>query len=1157
VTTFVDAALAAIADGFDELRTGLADAESLRLLLENFGWNPGPMIDPARFAQVRQIFESEITLLNQLRQQHPDYAAIVPSIVKTLRGARSPLTTWPAPLNSPAFWTDSPSGRSFPKDLLDAVIWNMLEMRAPALFGLLRLSGVLRVQPRPDVPGTATSAPRIAYSQRVIQWNQFGQLIADPAGALAATYKWDTAGESFKATDFLEAAAALFTGLPAASAVLKASDGIYTHYYDAGLPTSPVELHQFSVIPLDLRTSATNAQADCRVSLNVVPIPPRGTRTGEPVGLSVFPLVTGTLGGALTVADGVTISIAGNYSAVPLLAEIRTSGVDLEFPLGALQTVDASARVDAVAKNAPWRLLGSSSGPRIEMSRMHMGISAYGTPAQPTFEAELSIDKAELVIDFGEGDGFLQRLLGGVAQRADVALALVWSNHGGFRLEGHGGLEMVIPVHQTLFGAVTVDTVKVGLKSQPEGFTLAAVMTASAVLGPITAAVKDVGLGLLFKPTDDSNGNLGVLDVELGFRPPDGAGLSLDAGAVIGAGYLERRAGGEYGGIVQLAFSDLAIIGQGLIKPSAKDFSMVIIVSVTFSPVIQLSWGFTLSGVGGLVAVNRTMNVEFLRDGLKTGALDALLFPEDPVANGPAILNTMGQAFPAKPGRFVVGPIVRIGWGTPNLIIADIGIMIELPQPIRLVLIGQIAALLPSPDDPVCELHIDVLGVLDFEQRSLSIDATLYRSKLLTYTLSGDAALRWLWGNNAQFALSLGGFHPRFTPPPKFPSLRRLTLNLIDRDNLQLDCKVYQAITSNTVQFGARAELYASCSVASIEGEVGFDALIQLSPFHFEVDIDGHVSAEAYHRTVASVKVHASLSGPTPWHINGKASFHVLRWDPSVHFERTWGREDDAHVPRIDPLPPFLEAVGRAEAWGAAFPETEWPVETLKPLPSENGPQDPLTMPVVIHPVADLQILQTVLPLDFGMECFGSGKLKEHDRVVISQVRLGGAGAARTEVYGQFALASYENLSQSRRLSSASFVDLVSGAGVAARVVAGAAAPAYEITYEQKITLADGSSPVETPPPGKHHPRDFQGIMKKIEGRRIKGLPPSVRVGTGDPRIKVTEPTFNLVDSRTLKPVGGVASPLSYAKAKAGMAAPVMAAPGVPAVTIPSFEVPR
>ena len=94
-------------------------------------------------------------------------------------------------------------------------------------------------------------------------------------------------------------------------------------------------------------------------------------------------------------------------------------------------------------------------------------------------------------------------------------------------------------------------------------------------------------------------------------------------------------------------------------------------------------------------------------------------------------------------------------------------------------------------------------------------------------------AMRMNWEGSPNFALAVGGLHPAFNPPPNFPKLARIAISLASGDNPRLRCEAYFALTANTVQFGARMELYASASGFSIQGETGFDVLIQLDPFMF------------------------------------------------------------------------------------------------------------------------------------------------------------------------------------------------------------------------------------------------------------------------------------------------------------------------------------
>ena len=50
-----------------------------------------------------------------------------------------------------------------------------------------------------------------------------------------------------------------------------------------------------------------------------------------------------------------------------------------------------------------------------------------------------------------------------------------------------------------------------------------------------------MGFTLTLSLPPDHHGNVGPLDVALAFKPPNGVGLSLDAGVVIGGGYPLHR----------------------------------------------------------------------------------------------------------------------------------------------------------------------------------------------------------------------------------------------------------------------------------------------------------------------------------------------------------------------------------------------------------------------------------------------------------------------------------------------------------------------------------------------------------------------------------------------------------------------------------------
>jgi hypothetical protein len=183
-----------------------------------------------------------------------------------------------------------------------------------------------------------------------------------------------------------------------------------------------------------------------------------------------------------------------------------------------------------------------------------------------------------------------------------------------------------------------------------------------------TASVERIGLIHNFSIPPE--GKLSDLKYSLAFKPPNGIGLAFDGGILKGGGFLyfdfEK---GEYFGGLELAFVGLFTIKAiGVITTKmpdgSKGFSMLLI--LTLEVPIQLSFGFLLAGVGGLIGVNRTSRIDLLREGIKTNSIKSVLFPQDIVANMSRIISDLRQLFPPQPDSLVGMPMVKLSWGTSN-----------------------------------------------------------------------------------------------------------------------------------------------------------------------------------------------------------------------------------------------------------------------------------------------------------------------------------------------------------------------------------------------------------------------------------------------------------------------------------------------------------
>lgn len=664
---------------------------------------------------------------------------------------------------------------------------------------------------------------------------------------------------------------------------------------------------------------------------------------------------------------------------------------------------------------------------RLEFGRLSFSgeISAHGA------DFKFSTGQSALVIDTAnDADGFISETMPAEETRIPFNFGLGVSSKRGLYLEGGSGLSAVIPVAKSI-GPVKIQHLLFALTPNTAiGASTLALETAAALevkIGPVTAVIDQIGfqIGFDFKK---KNPNLGFAELSLGFKPPNGVGLSIDEIGVTGGGFLYfDPQKGQYAGFVQLNLEGgITVKGIGLIATrlpnNARGFSLLVIITAEDFKPIPLPLGFRLIGVGGLLAINRSFDEEALRTGIKNHTLDSVMFPLDPIRNAPQILSNLNRVFPPADGHYLFGPMVKIAWGTPALITADLCLALELGSRMRLLILAQVVAILPKRENDLVRLQMDAVGVLDFDQGTAALDATLYDSRLLKkFVLTGDMAMRLKWEGSPNFALAVGGLHPAFNPPPNFPKLERIALNLSTGDNPRFRCESYFALTANTVQFGARAELYAAASGFSIQGETGFDVLIQLDPFHFLAEYHAQVQLKRGSTNLFKVRVEGALAGPRPLHIKGKATFEVLWMDVSIRFDKTLIEGEKPPPPEpVDVLPRLKEALGNSANWLGQLPDNQRPMVTLSTRPAA-------ATEVLLHPLGTLTVKQNIVPLNLDISRFGQATPAGVRRFTISGISLGGKSQTANPVKDFFAPAQFFEMSDNEKLSRPSFEPMAAG----------------------------------------------------------------------------------------------------------------------------------
>ena len=997
----------------------LDDARSIEQFALSFGWDVELSASHARLIQDAFGLDVLFAAVEDVSELVEAYDAVDPSDLKALATtakavivavndlrtvAADPL---PSPLDRSPFW------EQLADELFDRLVYVYLAERAPQLLAPLLLTGV--VERTREIP---VGDGRVPYQRTTVHWDRLGPALRNPPEAIAERYGWGGDFDHGALLDDLGQALLL--------------NGVYA---ELGLPSAvraveyyqPAELEAAGVLELRVPLYSEFAREGTLFEAGLALLPIKNAGNDRPTGLAITPILN--VEGSLEIAmgPGLDLFLSGAFASGTVRLEVHPGEVDLEADPG----VSISSHVEfRFQPDDPIVLLGEVGGSGVRALSGGLALDLRGSISDPevVVTAGAYAPDPAMVVSIlpGEGDSFLSSVLGSEPIEAKFSFALVWSSKRGFSINGEGGIEVTIPLNKRV-SAVELRSITAGLQASSQSMGVSVGASGSLSLGPLVVSVDHVGVEIVFVPR--KAGLLGKHDLRVGFKPPSGVGLAIDAGVVVGGGYLFfDRDRAEYAGVLQLEIGEIAVGAVGLLTtrmPDGSDgFSLLLIITAEFAP-IQLGFGFTLNGLGGLLGVNRTVVVDVLREGLRARTLDSVMFPEDPVRNAPQIVSDLRRVFPPAPDQYVLGPMAILGWGTPPLLRAELGVVLELPSPLRLVVMGQLAAAFPSfeVDPKLVNLKMDVLGVLDFGRKEASLDAALYDSRVSVYALEGEMAMRMRWGGDPSFALAVGGMHPRFQPPPGFPSLKRVSVALGKGNNPRLRLEGYLALTSNSIQVGARLDLYAKAGRASVRGELSFDALFEFDPFRFEVAIRARVTVKAFGASVG-VGLRLTLSGPTPWRAKGRVSIEICWVDVSVGFNVTIGPgRQPALPPPADVWTLLATALADARAWSAELPGQGQRLATLREVPGDGA--------LAVHPLGTLAVRQRVVPLDTALETYGGAPVGSGRRFTVSAYQIGGSAFQPVERHldDYFAPSQFFEMSDEEKVAAPSFEEMPAGFG--------------------------------------------------------------------------------------------------------------------------------
>jgi hypothetical protein len=507
-------------------------------------------------------------------------------------------------------------------------------------------------------------------------------------------------------------------------------------------------------------------------------------------------------------------------------------------------------------------------------------------------------------------------------------------------------------------------------------FNIVVSATVSLNVGPARVAVSGLGVkGTLHLASEFENLD-DLFDISISPSMPTGLAVSVDAGSVAGGGFLQRieQPGGAVtwrGGLALRLGERFEVTAFGIVQTGGgKPWTLLVFLTVRFSPPIHLTAGLKLTAVGGLLALNRTMDVDALRDAAtaSTGAtgtsasLDAVLFPDRPEQRFLELVPALERFFPNAPGHQVVGLLAEIEWrAETGTKFGDIraALLFELDT-LQIGLYGTLRLGFPTVDDAhILRIRASIEALIDQRARFVRASITLTDALLFeSVHLTGGAAFLLDWGK-PNFALTLGGFHPAFRPfiPPQLREPPRIGAFWKPHELVELSIQAYIARTLTSFQFGFSAHLKAGASWGGIRGDAEFNFLVMIAPeLRFEVDLSFRVTAFLFGADLISASFRGALSGPCRWHFEGSISWEVC----GVSIGKDLGPYEWGDLPRLS----STQQEARQLLGDALAQPQNWTIMRSPRVPVRVR----ASVPDALDPRDQIDIRQTQLPLGIDVE---------------------------------------------------------------------------------------------------------------------------------------------------------------------------------------------
>lgn len=608
-----------------------------------------------------------------------------------------------------------------------------------------------------------------------------------------------------------------------------------------------------------------------------------------------------------------------------------------------------------------------------------------------------------------------------------ICTSLLYDMQNGLKIDGGAKFHLDFDISKLDIGPVKFDSLSVDLGNLSGSFGdlgLTLGSTFALDFGNFKMMFENLGISFdinFLKP----DGGIGDFDFSGSFKFPNGIGISIDTPVLKGAGIIsyDKTEGTLFSAMsleMLKKFTVGCIVDADLGVKDGHYFSLVALISTSFSPGIPLGMGFSLNGVGGCLGLNRMYDADAVSGGVRSGVFGSVFFVDNVMNHLTEMKTAVKQFFPEKKKQFFLGVLCKICF--EPVVTCEFGLLIQAPSPTTIGIVG--ALKVRVGDTNLIKINVYFFGEIDFD-KGLRFDASIVDSEIVGMKLEGDMAFRLFWGGPYKgFGLSIGGFHPAYKPEEglKFaPNMRRLSLSL-NYDIVKIKLETYLAVTSNSFQIGARLDLQVGWKKFGLIGYAGFDALFVFKPFRFSFALEAGVAVMVGSAKLFSVDLALSVEGPAKWRVKGKAYFTVLFIPVKCKFSLAWGKS------------PKEEKRATIAVWkDILLPEllrdNNWITSSTEQ--NNDGKEKDENAMLTLQPNDTFSFNQSAVPFDYPMDLCNDALPEDYTSFRLKKVSI----IADNEEFSletsclnnDFAPSLYKELSNEERLSNPSYESVTSG----------------------------------------------------------------------------------------------------------------------------------